>query len=286
MADQLPATRRARSFGSVASSYDRGRPTYPREAATWLTGAEPLTVLEVGAGTGKLTARLVELGHDVHATDPDPALLEVLAGSLPGVRCTEAAAEELPVPDRSVDVVVCAQAFHWLDHERALAEIARVLKPDGRLALVWNVTDTRIPWVRRLGGLIGTQEHQDDPAGAVVASPLFGFVEEATFKHWQLVDRGSVRDLALSRSGIATLDEEERAAKLAEVVAFYDEFGRGMDGMQLPYLARCFRATVVSGEQEAVAVEDPEGRRDPMTDPSSDTVSDGTDTDMLLIDFR
>ncbi|MEV7429793.1 class I SAM-dependent methyltransferase [Nocardioides sp. NPDC092400] len=282
MADQSPANGPGRSFGGVADAYDRGRPSYPREAAAWLAGTDGCTVLEVGAGTGKLTKVLADLGHDVHATEPDPALLELLKRDLPDVPVTGAPAEDLPLPDASIDVVVCAQAFHWFDHERALPEIARVLRPGGRLALVWNVPDTRIPWVRRLGELLGTQEQQEDPAGAVVTSPLFGFVDEATFKHWQVVDRHSIRDLALSRSGVATLPEAEREARLAEVVAFYDDFGRGMDGMQLPYLARCFRATVVREETAGAAEEEPEGERDPMTD----TISDGTDTDMLLIDFR
>jgi len=282
MADQSPANGPGRSFGSVADAYDRGRPSYPREAAAWLTGAEPCTVLEVGAGTGKLTKVLVDLGHDVHATEPDPAMLAVLKRDLPDVPVSEAPAEELPLPDGSVDAVVCAQAFHWFDHDRALPEIARVLRPGGRIALVWNVTDVRIPWVRRLGALIGTQDQREDPAGPVVTSPLFGFVDEATFKHWQVVDRESVRELALSRSGIATLDEAEREQRLAEVVAFYDDYGRGMDGMQLPYVTRCFRATVVRDEGDGGTGEEPEGGRDPMTD----TISDGTDTDMLLIDFR
>jgi SAM-dependent methyltransferase len=297
MADQAPetspspgasagqATGPARSFGAVADAYDRGRPSYPRAAAAWLAGTDACTVLEVGAGTGKLTRVLVDLGHDVHATEPDPALLAVLKRDLPDVPVSESPAEELPLPDASVDVVVAAQSFHWFDHERALPEIARVLRPGGRLALVWNVTDTRIPWVRRLGALIGTGEHGEDPAAAVVTSPHFGFVEEASFKHWQVVDRASVQDLALSRSAIAVLDADARAEKIAEVVAFYDDYGRGMDGMQLPYLARCFRATVVRDDARATAAgtgEDAEGARDPMTD----TISDGTDTDMLLIDFR
>ncbi|WP_435746116.1 class I SAM-dependent methyltransferase [Nocardioides sp. SYSU DS0663] len=301
MADQSPAPGPALSFGGVAEAYDRGRPTYPVQAAGWLAGAEPRSVLELGAGTGKLTERLVELGHDVHATDPDSAMLEVLRRRLPRVRTTAAAAEELPVPDRSVDVVVCGQAFHWFDLDRAVPEIARVLRPRGRVALVWNQQDTRIPWVRRLVALLG-HAGERDPEEALTGSGLFGPVEEASFKHWQVVDRESVRDLALSRSAVATLGAEEQADRLAEVVALYDEYGRGMDGMQVPYAARCFRATVVDRVDGAKPpaedvtpapdggprtepdgpVASPEEPRDPATDP----VSDGTDTDMLLIDFR
>jgi len=289
--------RPARSFGSVADSYDRGRPSYPEAAVSWLTGERPATVLELGAGTGLLTARLLERGHDVLATDPDEEMLARLSARLPDVRTAVAAAEDLPVADRSVDVVVCAQAFHWFDPDKALPEIARVLRPGGRLALVWNQPDLTIPWVRRLSRLIGDQEQRDDLAEPVVMSPHFGFVEEASFRHWQRLDRVSVVDLARSRSNIATLEEPEREAKLAEVLAFYDDFGRGMDGMQLPYAARCYRATVTEGPGRTPAVgfgsdpapppDDPHTHRSPRKQSQSPAGPlDGTDTDLLLIDFR
>jgi ubiquinone/menaquinone biosynthesis C-methylase UbiE len=271
----------ARSFGGVADAYDRGRPTYPREAAAWLVGDQPVTVLELGAGTGKLTETLVELGHDVHATEPDEQMLAILEQRLPDVRTSQASAEEIPAPDGSYDVVVSAQAFHWFDLDRALPEIARVLKPGGRLALVWNQRDERIPWVRKLGAVIGSQEQLREPAAALVASNRFGFVEDSVFRHWQVVDRESIQDLVLSRSNVAVLDEDGRAAKLAEVLAFYDDYGRGMDGMQLPYEARCFRAVVVDPpESEQVSADGAPGEA------SRAPVSDGADTDMLLIDFR
>ena len=277
----------ARSFGRVARAYDRGRPGYPAEAGQWLTDGPGRSVLEVGAGTGKLTALLVAQGHDVHATEPDEAMLAVLAERLPAVRTSVAGVESLPVPDRSVDVVVCAQSFHWFDSEVALPELARVLRPGGHLAVVWNETYRKIPWVRRLEAILGDQ-HQDDPAGVVKESGLFGFVEETEFRHWQDINRESIVDLAASHSRIAVLGDEERAAKLAEVQAFYADFGRGMDGMQLPYLARCFRAQVIdhggsarepSATTSADDDADEAGRIGPFT-------SDGTDTDMLLIDFR
>ena len=268
----------AHSFGDVVEAYDRGRPTYPNEAAAWLVGQEAATVLELGAGTGKLTAGLVALGHDVFATDPDRAMLDRLEANLPDVRTAVGSAEEIPLGDRSVDVVVAAQAFHWFDLDVALPEIARVLKPGGRIAVVWNQRDERIPWVRRLGTLIGTQDQLREPAAAIVQSGLFGFLEETSFSFWQTIDRRTIQDLVLSRSNVAVLDEEGRAAKLAEVLAFYDDFGRGMDGMQLPYVARCFRATVV--DRPGAEADDEPG------DEPEDGPSDGTDTDMLLIDFR
>jgi SAM-dependent methyltransferase len=269
----------AHSFGGVAQAYERGRPTYPAEAARWALGDQPLTVLELGAGTGKLTRVLVELGHDVHATDPDAAMLAVLEEQLPGVRTAVASAEDIPLPARSVDAVVAAQAFHWFDLDRALPEIARVLRPDGALGLLWNQRDEKIPWVRRLGALIGTQEQLRDPAEALIFSELFGFVEEHEVGHWQTIDRKTIQDLVLSRSNVAVLDEAGRQAKLAEVVAFYDDFGRGMDGMQLPYVTRCFRAQLL----DRPAYDEAPGDGPAAADGGQG--DDGPD-DMVLIDFR
>jgi len=166
MSDETPDW--AHSFGPVADAYDRGRPSYPPEAAAWLVGRDAATVLELGAGTGKLTEILVGLGHDVHATDPDRAMLDVLEKRVPSARTAVAGAEEIPLADRSVDVVVAAQCFHWFDLDRALPEIARVLRPGGRICLLWNQRNEKIPWVRRLGAIIGTQEQLRDRVAAVL----------------------------------------------------------------------------------------------------------------------
>jgi SAM-dependent methyltransferase len=271
----------AHSFGDVAEAYERGRPTYPVEAVRWLLGEQQLTVLELGAGTGKLTGVIASLGHDVHATDPDPAMLEILERQVPGVRAAQASAEDIPMADASVDAVIAAQAFHWFDLDRALPEIARVLRPGGHVCLVWNYRNEKIPWVRRLGTLIGTQENQQDPAQALIFSELFGFVEDKEFAHWQIIDRKSIQDLVLSRSNIAVLDEHGRAAKLAEVLAFYDEYGRGMDGMQLPYVTRCYRADVLERSVSTTGSSDADSEGGGSASPT-----DGPDDDMLLIDFH
>ncbi len=280
MSDEQPetpaTTDRARSFGAVAEAYDRGRPSYPAEAAAWLVGGEAKVVLELAAGTGKLTRGLVDQGHAVFATEPDEDMLAVLRERVPEVSAKAASAEEIPANDRSVDVVVVAQAFHWFDPERALPEIARVLKPGGHLALVWNSRDERIPWVRRMGGLLGRQDLDTSSAEHLVHSDLFGFVEEASFKHWQEIDRESIIDMARSRSSFAVMDDAAREDHLAQVLAFYDDFGRGMDGMRVPYVTRCYRAVVIDRDGPPPSEDDPDGP----------VVSDGTDTDMLLIDFR
>jgi ubiquinone/menaquinone biosynthesis C-methylase UbiE len=283
MSDEQPRERGAgqqpdwaHSFGGVADAYERGRPTYPVEAVQWMLGEHPQIVLELGAGTGKLTRVIAGLGHDVHATDPDQAMLQILEREVPGVRTARASAEDIPVGDASVDVVIAGQAFHWFDLDRALPEVARVLRPGGRVCLVWNTRNEKIPWVRRLGAIIGTQEQLRDPAQALIFSELFGYVEDRVFTHWQTIDRRSIQDLVLSRSNVAVLDEAGRAAKLAEVLAFYDEYGRGMDGMQLPYNTTCFKADVLERPRAA-----PEPASSGSVDPSRDEPDDD-----LLIDFR
>ncbi|RYB93769.1 class I SAM-dependent methyltransferase [Nocardioides oleivorans] len=270
---------RSRSFGSVAEAYDRGRPSYPAEAITWLMGGEAKVVLELAAGTGKLTRDLVDQGHAVFATEPDEAMLAILRERVPEVSAKVATAEEIPANDRSVDVVVVAQAFHWFDHEVALAEIARVLKPGGHLALVWNSRDERIPWVRKMGDLLGIQDRDTSSARLLGESELFAETEETTFKNWQEVNRESILDLARSRSNFAVMGEAERSENLSKVLAFYDEYGRGMDGMQIPYVTRCYRAVVVDPDEPATSGDEDPSQEGPV-------VSDGTDTDMLLIDFR
>jgi SAM-dependent methyltransferase len=239
----------ARSFGTVADAYDRGRPGYPDEAVAWLVGTPGtsfVSVLEVGAGTGKLTRSLVEQRYHVFATDPDDAMLDVLSSYLPDVRATRAAAEQLPVPDRSVDVVVAAQAFHWFDLDEALPEMARVLKPEGHLALVWNVPDESIPWVRKLCAIMSPSRRELDPTEALVASGYFGTTEHATFTFWQEVDRETLVDLALSRSGQILLPDEERARIRTQVEALYADYGRGTGGMRIPYVCHAWRARVTA----------------------------------------
>jgi SAM-dependent methyltransferase len=265
----------ALSFAGVADAYERARPSYPEDATIWLTGTDPARVVELGAGTGKLTSGLLSAGHRVVATDPLEPMLQHLSRSVPGAVPAIGRAEQIPVRSRWADVVVCAQAYHWFDLGRALPEIARVLKPHGRIALVWNLRDERIPWVKRLGRLIGTQEQNTDPTQDLLSSHLFGFVESAQFRFWQPLDRDRLRDLVLSRSNIAVMEATERDAVMAQVDALYDEYGRGHDGMLLPYVTHCFKAVVR-------AQADPDDDDDRPAGPPTDD----DDADTLLIDFQ
>ena len=164
-------------------------------------------VLELGAGTGKLTELLHAAGHDVLATDPLPEMLAQLAERVP-VQHVVATAEHIPLRSRSVDLVVCGQSFHWFDHDRALPEIARVLRPGGVLALVWNTYDEGIPWVTRLKRLISPRAGVDDErAMPLMETPYFGFVDKKQFRFWQTHTAASLADLARSVSHVATMSE-------------------------------------------------------------------------------
>jgi SAM-dependent methyltransferase len=225
----------------VADSYERGRPTYPEEAVRWLTGDEPRDVVDLGAGTGKLTRVLVALGHRVTAIEPLPEMLELLPHAAPGASAILGNAEVIPLPDASADVVTAAQAFHWFDLPVALPEIARVLRPQGRLALVWNVRDDSEAWVAELSALIGSESLSlPDVNVPIDESGLFGSIETAMFRFTQTLDRETLLDLVRSRSYCAKLQPEERQPTLDAVARLFDEHADG-GRIELPYVTECYR---------------------------------------------
>jgi len=231
------------AFAEVAGAYERGRPGYPGEAVPWLAGGEPRDVIDLGAGTGKLTRALVALGHRVAAVEPLDEMRAQLQAVLPDVATLAGNAEAIPAPDASADVVTSAQAFHWFDHSVALPEIARVLRPSGRLALVWNSRDDRDPWMARLSELIGNETVGADEVYAPIdESRLFGPVETAAFPFEQALDRETLLDLILSRSYCAKLPPAEREPIFEAVRRLYDETA-GPDGVRLAYVTECFRTS-------------------------------------------
>jgi SAM-dependent methyltransferase len=232
---------RALSFGGVAEQYERARPGYPEDAVEWLVG-DARRVVDLAAGTGKLTRRLVARGLDVRAVEPSPGMLAQLRAAVPAAQVLEGRAEEIPMPDESADAIVVAQAFHWFDAPVALREIARVLRPGGALGLVWNDRDDDVPWVARLSGLIGAdQDPGADPAELIDPTGLFGPVEEQRFRFELRVDRETLLDLVASRSWVAVQDPETRTQILAAVTALYDEVAAD-DGLVLPYVTYAYRA--------------------------------------------
>ncbi|NOV24697.1 class I SAM-dependent methyltransferase [Cupriavidus necator] len=152
----------AQGFASQADTYARGRPEYPAEIDPWLRGALGLhpgrAVLDLGAGTGKFTRWLVHTGATVTAVEPVAQMRAQLAAAVAPVQALEGSAEAIPLADASVDAVVCAQAFHWFANAQALAEIRRVLRPGGRLGLVWNVRDESVDWVAQLTAIMAPYE--------------------------------------------------------------------------------------------------------------------------------
>jgi len=229
------------AFAEVAAAYERGRPGYPEEAVRWLAGDEPHDVVDLGAGTGKLTRTLVALGHRVTAIEPLPEMLDLLPEAAPGAAAILGNAEVIPLPDDFADVVTSAQAFHWFDHTLALPEIARILRRGGRLGLIWNTRDEREPWVKRLSELIGSEGTSamdvDEPLDE---SGLFGPVERAKYHIEQVLDRETLLELVLSRSYCAKLPPAERKPILESVGRLYDEVA-GDDQVRLPYITECFR---------------------------------------------
>jgi ubiquinone/menaquinone biosynthesis C-methylase UbiE len=235
----------AQVFGQVADVYDRTRPDYPAAAVEWLAGSEQRRVLDLGAGTGKLTAALVTAGHDVVAVEPLAQMLAILRTSVPDAAALEGRAEAIPLPDADVDVVVVAQAFHWFDHERAVPEIARVLRPSGRLALVWNLRDESRRWAAELSRVIGSADAslaEVTPAVRAAARPHFDAFDTARFRHAQRLDREMLLGLVKSRSYVAVRPVGQQNAIFAQVAALFDRFAESGE-LTMPYVTHCYRAS-------------------------------------------
>lgn len=237
---------RAQAFGLVAEEYERGRPGYPSEAIRWLLGDQPLDVVDLGAGTGKLTAVLVAAGHRVVAVEPLAEMRAILAERVPEADVVAATAEQPDLPAASADAVVAGAAFHWFDRQRALPEIARILRPRGTLGLLGNGFDISVPWAARLRQLLG-ESRLGRPGHWPSEEELLAWFDETDEQQFAFphpVDRGRLLDLAMSRSSIARLPSDERRAVLERVSNLWDEAPelRGHESATLPYLTRVRRA--------------------------------------------
>ncbi|WP_406109590.1 class I SAM-dependent methyltransferase [Streptomyces sp. NBC_01003] len=222
------------SFGAAAPSYAEHRPDYAQAAVRWaLEPAPGLRVLDLGAGTGKLTAALVALGAEVIAVEPDPAMLTELGRALPTVRALPGSAEAVPLPDASVDAVVAGNAMHWFDMDVAGPEIARVLAPGGMLAGLWNVFDNQVDWVAQLervsgSAAIGPRDTRSswraETAGAHLPSAgllaRFGSPEQTEFPHGQRRTADSLVATFATKAGVLVMPEQEREATLDPIRAF------------------------------------------------------------------
>lgn len=221
-----------------------GRLAYPPAAVSWLAGGGEI-VLDYGAGSGLLTQVLVELDRETYAVDPSEDLLAQLRASLPDVPTAVASAATIPLPDDSLDAVVCGDPDDPDDLTSALPEIARVLKPGGIVAVAFTAPDQRIPWVRRLAAILGLPGHPPDAAIALEASDLFEAIEADSFSHWEQLDRDSINEFALTQAKVPSVTESARARLLGAVGELYAEYERGIDGLRLPYVIHCVRAKAV-----------------------------------------
>ncbi|MEU5693458.1 class I SAM-dependent methyltransferase [Actinosynnema sp. NPDC020468] len=221
--DDLSA-RRANSFGAHAKAYAEHRPDYPGSAVRW--ALEPLgegrhRVLDLGAGTGKLTGVLVAQGHQVTAVEPDEAMLSELVRRHGGVRALPGSAERIPVPDGTVDAVLVGQAFHWFDPARAFPEIARVLRPGGVLAALWNMSDETVPWVAEFDKVAGTSVREQHVALELMpAHELFVEAADATFSHVQRRTSESLVATVGTHSHTLVVSAEERAEVLERMLTW------------------------------------------------------------------
>jgi SAM-dependent methyltransferase len=212
----------ARSFDRAAEEYERARPGYPVEALDGLPIDAGATVLDLGAGTGKLTRLLVERYATVHAVEPLPAMREILAATVPPAVVHAGSAEAIPLGDASVDAVFAAQAFHWFAHDEAVAEIARVLRGGGVLAVVWNETDgTSLPakYRKRLAQLEpepATRRSTEEMLAPIERGP-FGSLQRAVSTHEQVQADENVLAFARSVSWIAHRADDERTAIMSEL---------------------------------------------------------------------
>jgi SAM-dependent methyltransferase len=239
-------------FGRAVDEYERARPGYPPEGVAWLVdrleidGSE--TVLDLAAGTGKLTRQLIPTGASIVAVEPVAEMRARLELELPGVDVLDGTAEEIPLPDSAVDAVAVGQAFHWFASERALTEIHRVLRPGRRLGLIWNARDESVDWVARLSEII--EPHRGDVPRyvsrrwerAFATTTLFGPLEERQFSFAHELDGETLVARVASISFVAALPAEQRERVLSDVrelAAAHPEL-RGKATFPLPYRTAVF----------------------------------------------
>lgn len=239
------------------------RAAYPAPAVEWLVPGRACRVLDVGSGRGALAAQLVAAGHTVHCADLDPARVRRLRDRLPQAYATVARAEALPYDSCRFDVVTIHESMARFAPGLALAEVARVLRPGGHLAVVVDSRDDTVPWVKRLARRLQEVdptamrgEYATDTVAALTDSPYFPDVEQQAFRNWVPIDRPGLVGMVAARPAIARADAAVREALLTDVGAVYDGSARAPQPLLLPFQALCWRAYVDHTELTQPVTED------------------------------
>jgi SAM-dependent methyltransferase len=235
----------SRSFEDVAELYERARPGYPPEALAWIAAVldlrEGRVVLDLGAGTGKLSRQLRETGATVIAVEPGDAMRAQLVRVAPEIDAMRGSAEEIPLGDDSIDAIAVGQAFHWFRHGEALPEMHRVLRRGGGLALIWNARDQDAPLQQEVNDVL-EQVLKDRPPSpdsslALVESPLFGPVEERSFRFTQELDGNALAARVASISFVAASPPEIRRNVESRIRRVVQAAGGRVD---FPYVTKVY----------------------------------------------
>lgn len=242
---------RATSFGSIAEDYDALRPQAPQQAVDWLMPPDCEVAVDVGAGTGLFTRTLVGRAAQVIAVEPDARMRAVLADRSPGVRVVEGSGESIPLPDRAADAVFVSAAWHWMDPERAVPEIGRVLRDGGRFGLIWTSRDRDVDWIRDLDLLPGQEVPEAESPDRFrrvhenVALPDPQIFHQVSREAFTFVRRMPVDDVVAmlgTYSRVIVASAEDRARRLDNARAVLRERFPGADAIDVPMQSRCWRA--------------------------------------------
>ncbi|HVX79393.1 MAG TPA: class I SAM-dependent methyltransferase [Bradyrhizobium sp.] len=247
----------ADGYAAKADAYVRGRPDYPDDILGWLRGNLDLgpgkVVVDLGAGTGKFTAYLRKTGARVIAVEPVAEMRQKLSASFPDVEALAGTAQAIPLPDASVDALTCATAFHWFATTETMREIHRVLKPGGKLGLIWNVRDESVAWVKEVARIVNAYEGDVPRQASGAWKKAFPFegigpLQEVRFPHGHT---GSPEDVIVNRartvSFIAALPKEEEAKVVAQVRALIaaEPSLAGRTTVTMPYVTTAYSATKI-----------------------------------------
>jgi ubiquinone/menaquinone biosynthesis C-methylase UbiE len=238
------------SFGSVATDYDRYRPPPPPQALDWLIPPGARAVLDLAAGTGVVTRELIGRAARVVAVEPDERMRAVLSARSPGIEALAGRGEAIPLPDASADGVFISSAWHWMDPERTIAEVTRVLRDGGRFGLIWTSRDSETGWLHEIS-LRERLTHASDedhrprsvalPAGAQLCN-----ITTRSFSFPRCMTADTLIEMLGTYSGVITASPEDRAAGLARARAALDELFPVASEIDVPMRAGCWRADRVA----------------------------------------